>query len=236
MNVSVMIILVGYIKINKMNKMNKMKRGSRRNMSLGLLLLVVTLVCVVSHKFREGMDQKEVKKRLDKMEDKLDDIYEEVVGEGEERIKTGKYLLYDKGEYEELANKRIKINISKKGGNEYKLVFTKDFKDIKEDVEVEKAEYKLELFSDYSMFGKNVNSDKDTIIMLFDKGGRFFLLDDIFFVNAVHKEDFTEEVKLVKEKNDGKVSNENLITHFSLNTSKNEANRKYEEERVKEKR
>ena len=77
-----------------------MKRGSsRRNLSVGLLLLVLLFACVVSHKFREGMESKEVEKRLDNMEDKLDDIYEEVVGEG---IKTGRYVYHeDDGEYDD---------------------------------------------------------------------------------------------------------------------------------------
>lgn len=198
-------------------------------MSLGLLLLVVTLACVVSHKFREGM---EVEERLDKMEDKLDDIYEEVVGE--ERIKTGRYLFYDKGESLERANKLINIKILKKGENEYRLIVMRDFKDIDKDLEIEKLEYDLELFSDNSVFSKNVNSDKDTVILLFDKDGRYFISDDdIFLVNEKHIEDFMKKVKEIKEENGGKVSNDNLVRHFRLNISENEALKRHEEERVK---
>ena len=42
-----------------------MKWDSQRNLSMGLLLLVLILTCVASHKFREGMGGKEVEKRLD---------------------------------------------------------------------------------------------------------------------------------------------------------------------------
>ena len=214
MNVSVMIILVGYIKINKMNKMNKMKRGSRRNMSLGLLLLVVTLVCVVSHKFREGMDQKEVKKRLDKMEDKLDDIYEEVVGEGEERIKTGKYVAYHVrlNEYEE----RIYAILTNKGGNKYHLS------------SLDKFNYDLELLSDNSLFGRNV-STKGTTVVTFGKGEYLFIWDKALYVHEDYKSIFIKEMEKQMTDKDDKW----YLYFFNNKLIDNEAIKREKEERKK---
>ena len=117
------------------------------------------------------------------------------------------------------------------------MIVMKDFKDIDKDLEIEKLEYDLELFSDNSVFSKNVNSDKDTVILLFDKDGRYFISnDDIFLVNEKHESDFMKKVKEIKEENGGKVSNDNLVRHFRLNTSENEALKRHEEERVKRKK
>ena len=203
-----------------------MKRGSRRNLSIGLLLLVVTLACVVSHKFREGMvgkkDEVEVEERLNEIDDKLDDIYEEVVGEGggEERIKTGKYVYHkDDGEY----NEDLSIVLTKKGGNEYSLRST--FKDEKKNFSIN-----LELFSDNSMLGKDVKTG-DMSILLFHKSGKFFFTEKAFFVHVDYKKEFLEDVKKAKGKNDSIIWWD-LIDYFDMMKAfKNEASEKKDKER-----
>ena len=199
-----------------------MKRGSsRRNLSVGLLLLVLLFACVASHKFREGMEGKEVEERLDKMEDKLDDIYEEVVGEG---IKTGRYVYHeDDGEYDD----ELSFILTKEGGNEYSLSST-----IKE----ENIGFKLELFSDNSMLGKYVkNGDTDMITaFVFDKSGNFFFVEKGFFVHVDYKEEFLEEVKrAAKGKKDGVLFWWDLIEYFDMKVYENEAVTKREEEMEK---
>lgn len=199
-----------------------MKRGSsRRNLSVGLLLLVLLFACVVSHKFREGMESKEVEKRLDNMEDKLDDIYEEVVGEG---IKTGRYVYHeDDGEYDD----ELSFILTKEGGNEYSFSGT-----IKE----ENIRFKLELFSDNSMLGKYVkNGDTDVIMsFVFDKSGNFFFAEKGFFVHVDYKEEFLEEVKrAAKGKKDGVLFWWDLIEYFDMKVYENEAVTKREEEMEK---
>lgn len=186
-------------------------------------------MCVVSHKFREGMD---VEERLDKMEDKLDDIYEEVVGE--ERIKTGRYLLYDNdGQYDKLLNKRIDFKLSKKDGNEYRLIVIKDFRDIDDveidkDLEIEKIELHLEVFSDNSAFGKDMSNGRTTIAM-FGKGGYLFFLEKGILVHEDYTNVFMEEMKTVKNDDD-------VVAHFfnyQLLYDSEASEKKKQEERVK---
>ena len=140
-------------------------------------------MCVVSHKFREGM---EVEERLGNMEDKLDDIYEEVVGE--ERIKTGKYVSYDErlNEYDE----RLNVILTKKGDNKYHLSSMGEFN------------YNLELLSDNSLFGKSV-STKETTVVTFGKGEYLFVWEKVLYVHEDYKRKFLEEMDKVNSDEDG---------------------------------
>ena len=201
-----------------------MKKKSQRNLSIGLLLLVLLFACVVSHKFREGMENKVVEERLDIMDDKLDDIHEKVVGEGGQRINTGKYVIHEDGEYDDYFT----LILTKKEGNEYSLRST--FEDEKD----ENFTIDLELFSDNSMLGKDVKTG-DMITMVFDKSGEFFFFEKVFFVHVDYKKEFLEAEQEAMGNKDS-VHHTNLIDYFDLKVYENEATekRKLASEREKE--
>lgn len=193
-----------------------MKKKSQRNLSIGLLLLFLLFACVVSHKFREGMENNVVEERLDIMDDKLDDIYEKVVGE--DRIKTGKYVIHEDGEYRD----DFSVILTKKDDNEYSLRST--FED-----EDKNFSINLELFSDNSMLGNDVKTG-DMITLMFDKSGEFFFAEKAFFVHVDYKKEFLEDVKKAKGKNDSIIWWD-LIDYFDLKAFKNEASEKKDKER-----